>query len=221
MNGTPGEESSCALRQDEEATVSLSPESEENEEDSILSYEPRKYIPSREGVEDYERYTQGGYHPTQIGDSFDNNRFNAVHKLGFGSLSTVWLASDTSKMKFVALKILIADESTDCREEQILAFLQSKGRPDQPGSIHIPHILHKFRFDGSNGSHLCLVLPLIGPSVSEYLYARLDAGLPLFLPKDIALHFSRQIVSAVAYLHTCGVCHGGNVLLLPHHDSSL
>lgn len=141
-----------------------------------------------------------------------------IHKLGFGSTSTVWLARDSTEMKLVALKILIAEESTDSREERTLEYLQSGGGrrlQHHPGSIHVPRVLHKFRFDGPNGSHLCLVLPLIGPSVSdyasmsEYPYARLDAGLPPYLPKDIALHFARQIIHAVDYLHACGICHGG------------
>lgn len=35
----------------------------------------------------------GGYHPVQIGNSF-NNRYKVIKKLGWGHFSTVWLATD-------------------------------------------------------------------------------------------------------------------------------
>lgn len=40
----------------------------------------------QEGVENLETYSPGGYHPTHIGDRYQNNRYEVVHKLGFGSL---------------------------------------------------------------------------------------------------------------------------------------
>jgi serine/threonine-protein kinase SRPK3 len=44
--------------------------------------------------EDGQDYRPGGYHPVSIGDSFSNNRYIVVRKLGWGEFSTVWLARD-------------------------------------------------------------------------------------------------------------------------------
>jgi serine/threonine-protein kinase SRPK3 len=37
----------------------------------------------------------GGYHPVSLGDSFMNDRYRVVRKLGWGHFSTVWLCEDT------------------------------------------------------------------------------------------------------------------------------
>lgn len=87
----------------------------------------------QEGVEDLEGYCSGGYHPTHIGDRYFNDRYEVVHKLGYGSYSTVWLAKDHLEAKYVAMKILIAATSKDCSESKILRILNS-GKPDHPGA---------------------------------------------------------------------------------------
>nr|XP_020468161.1 SRSF protein kinase 3-like [Monopterus albus] len=43
--------------------------------------------------EDPREYCYGGYHPVQIGDTF-NRRYQVVSKLGWGYFSTVWLCLD-------------------------------------------------------------------------------------------------------------------------------
>ena len=45
-----------------------------------------------EEVETPCRYKPGGYHPVHLGDIYQ--RYKVIHKLGFGSYSTVWLARD-------------------------------------------------------------------------------------------------------------------------------
>ena len=44
-------------------------------------------------AESPDRYRPGGYHPVHIGD-FVHERYKVIHKLGFGTFSTVWLARD-------------------------------------------------------------------------------------------------------------------------------
>ncbi len=39
-------------------------------------------------------YCPGGYHPIHLNDTLHDGRYEIVHKLGFGSFSTVWLARD-------------------------------------------------------------------------------------------------------------------------------
>jgi serine/threonine-protein kinase SRPK3 len=47
-----------------------------------------------EDEEDWEDYVKGGYHPVKIGDTFSDERYVVVRKLGWGHFSTVWLAKD-------------------------------------------------------------------------------------------------------------------------------
>jgi len=44
-------------------------------------------------VEDPRLYRPGGYHPVHLGDIYCK-RYKVIHKLGFGTFSTVWLARD-------------------------------------------------------------------------------------------------------------------------------
>ena len=59
--------------------------------------------------EEAEDYKHGGYHPTQLGEVL-NHRYVVIRKLGWGHFSTVWLAWDTSKKGFVAVKIVKSEE---------------------------------------------------------------------------------------------------------------
>lgn len=45
-------------------------------------------------AEPLERYREGGYHPTHLGDLFKHGRYKIIHKLGWGAYATVWLAKD-------------------------------------------------------------------------------------------------------------------------------
>ena len=46
----------------------------------------------------------GGYHRVSVGDKFKDGRYRVLSKLGWGHFSTVWLCSDASTGKEVALK---------------------------------------------------------------------------------------------------------------------
>lgn len=67
-------------------------------------------------VEYFEDYVPGGYHPTLIGDTYCSGRYTVVHKLGFGGYSTIWLAWDQQRQRYVSLKILTARASPDSHE---------------------------------------------------------------------------------------------------------
>jgi serine/threonine protein kinase len=44
--------------------------------------------------ENAARYKPGGYHPVKLGDKLGTDRYQILHKLGYGGFSTVWLAKD-------------------------------------------------------------------------------------------------------------------------------
>ncbi len=45
-------------------------------------------------AEGIELYCPGGYHPTHLNDLLKDGQYQILHKLGFGSFATVWLARD-------------------------------------------------------------------------------------------------------------------------------
>lgn len=81
-----------------------------------------------DGVENLEGYRAGGYHPTHLGDEFSNGRYEVVHKLGYGSYSTVWLARDRQKERYVALKMVAAEASPKSTESRVMRRLQDGTR---------------------------------------------------------------------------------------------
>ncbi|KAK2738266.1 hypothetical protein FQN57_007129 [Myotisia sp. PD_48] len=128
------------------------------------------------------RYEQGGYHPVALGDVFKNGRYKIYHKLGYGGYSTVWLAKDT--------------HSTTSKEACRLQALN--------GSKYVVKLFDQFIHHGPNGSHLCLVLELLGLSLSNILYM-LDE---YRLTTDTILKLTKQLLEAISYIHESGFAHG-------------
>ncbi|KAK8156697.1 hypothetical protein BKA80DRAFT_208808, partial [Phyllosticta citrichinensis] len=121
--------------------------------DRVASHEP--VYRWEEFVENLEGYCSGGYYPTCLGEIF-HGRYRVIHKLGYGSYSTVWLARDLEGHRNVALKIIVASESQASTEAQILRALNA-GDKNHPGYSFICRLLDEFWIDGPNGSHRCLV----------------------------------------------------------------
>ena len=141
-----------------------------------------------------------------LGDTYDKERYRVIHKLGHGGSSTVWLARDNARQRYVSLKILCAEEP-DIIEIEMLDFLKDKNA-SHPGHQYISFPYDSFRLDGPNGSHICLVSEVLGPSLADLV------SLGRQLRASASQKVSRQFVQAVAYLHSEGVCHGGASLVL-------
>ena len=151
--------------------------------------------------EGLENYVRGGYHPVHLGDVFEA-RYKVVHKLGYGGFSTVWLARDNVLQRYVAVKILSAEVSSECPELKILNYLKQSST-DHPGRQYIAFLIDHFELHGPNGTHLCLVSEVLGPSLAYLI------GKNLQLRGSVARKVARQLAEAVAFLHSQGVCHGG------------
>ncbi|KAK7404162.1 hypothetical protein QQX98_010066 [Neonectria punicea] len=175
-----------------------------------ISFEPLAHAPATsqgtylegidEGVEPLEEYQDGGYHPVHLGDCFGpSDRYRVIHKLGYGGFGTVWLCQDTSNATYVSLKILASDIKSDELMDLTLAGLDQS----IPGAEYIAMPLDHFTVEGPNGSHKCLVLPVLGPSVSPDLCvaSNKDAG-------AVLRGMAYQATEAMNFLHKNQVCHG-------------
>jgi hypothetical protein len=120
------------------------------------------------GMEDVEGYRSGtdGFHPVDIGDTFKNERYKILHKLGSGGYATVWLARDHLNRRYLALRISRASAKycTPDVDLKLLAYLQDKiSTVGGPGSEFIDIPLDSFHIQGLNGRHHCLVSKPAGP----------------------------------------------------------
>lgn len=65
-------------------------------------------------------------------------------------------------------------------------------------------LLDQFEHDGPNGTHLCLVLELLGPSV----VSKAESYGGNRLPGNLAWEASKKTVQALEYIHANGIVHG-------------
>ncbi|KAI1331526.1 kinase-like domain-containing protein [Xylariaceae sp. FL0255] len=166
-----------------------------------------------EEFEDIRLYNKDGFHPIHIDDILDE-RFEVVHKLGYGGSGTVWLCRDLKLKKWRAVKVMTAKYSRLSREQTVLDLLKKTSTPDELEQNHIAAPLESFWIDGPNGRHLCHVMYLYGEQVN-FWRARLDSS------KEETTKYTTeacgQIVQALAFLHGKGICHGdlrpGNLLM--------
>jgi len=138
-------------------------------EDDDNDYNPTYMFSDFTEVEDLENYAPGGFHLVVIGDVFDKGRYEAVHKLGFGGFSTVWRGRDLHEHKYVALKMIEARKSDAPKDMQMLQQIESlkRGSPDDRRWNFLESSSARFKVEGPNGKRLCLVLPLLGPTIAE------------------------------------------------------
>jgi serine/threonine protein kinase len=174
---------------------------------------PLYMFPSFDDVENIEYYRPGGYHPVRIGDRI-GGRYKIIHKLGYGGFRTVWLARDTEKQRYVALKITLADFSKDAMEKDLKILKHLAEHVERPGGIFVEIPIEDFWITGPNGKHLCLVSEVAGPSIA-HLTRTYNSKIE---PQD-ARRMALQITQCLAFLHSgkVGVVHGdlttSNVLL--------
>lgn len=155
-------------------------------------------------VEDLEQYQTGGHHPIHLGDCLGEDgettgRYCVLLKLGHGGFSTVWLCRDTQECTYVAVKVHTADATTDKIPDLRLMELDRSF----PGAEYINFPTDHFSISGPNGTHQCLVLPLLGPRVSPDLWSSLE------IPGPTLRSMCRQTTQAMVFLHGNGICHGG------------
>ncbi|KAF5671417.1 serine kinase [Fusarium heterosporum] len=179
----------------------------------------RRFINIRSPCEWIEDYHPGGFHPVHLGDSFDNGRYKVIRKLGEGGYSTVWLARDLTKSRYVALKILISDTAEVGNELRILHHLAEVAPGD--GAQHVTQLLAEFEHQGPNGAHKCLAFEPMGPSVNSMVeelpqFKPRKYGMNIRYPPQMAKSILKQSLQGLAFLHRNDIAHGdfqpGNML---------
>ncbi|KDR69876.1 hypothetical protein GALMADRAFT_145255 [Galerina marginata CBS 339.88] len=165
------------------------------------------YFDFMETTEDIMRYVPGGYHPIIIGNILsppddtenESRRYRIMHKLGYGSFATVWLAQKTdSSDAFVAVKVTTAEGYSTTQEAavlQVLSKAQTKG-------AHVISILDQFILHGPNGSHLVVVTEVVVP-----MFSLRSGKRPPAWRKAAAYGLAK----GVKHLHALGVVHGGTL----------
>ena len=111
----------------------------------------------------------------------------------------------------MALKVLRADVSSERLDElpelgvplRFSGYVQARG-PVACSKIQVPE--DYFMEKGPNGSHLCLVYQLAGPSIPSISGAMTSGR----LQKDLAKKVAKQLICAVAFWHAVGFVRGGS-----------
>ena len=140
-----------------------------------------------------------------IGRSFD--RYRVVGKLGQGGMGVVYKARDTVLDRFVALKVLPVNKSSDPeRRRRFLHEAKSLSALNHPGIVAVHDILD---VDGQD----VLVMELVDGETLETFVARKR------LPLGEALGLAIGIADALARAHASGIVHRdlkpANVMVTP------
>ncbi|MCJ1260021.1 hypothetical protein MMC24_007861 [Lignoscripta atroalba] len=173
-------------------------------------------LPRLEHVEELEKYRGGGFHPIHLADRLKDGRYHILHKLGYGGFSTVWLALDEHLQRLVSLKVLTAEASQQQKELRILRYLDEHAQGN-PRRDSIVSILDNFTIQGPNGTHMCYVSQVGGPSISQLSDSPGQVAGTRRLRAPLARKLAGQLANAVLLLHSLGTVHGditpNNILL--------
>jgi hypothetical protein len=157
------------------------------------------------GLEKIYSYIPGGHHPVHLGDHIKDGRYRVIHKLGSGGFANVWLCRDMQSQdvaKYVALKILMGDASTDdCPELRMSKKLEGllSDLEVEAGSKYVCWTLDQFKIDGPNRSHTCFVYPVLGPRVSSSISKTFKD------PDQTLKNVCFSSAQAMNYLHSHGI----------------
>ncbi|KAF9535463.1 kinase-like domain-containing protein [Crepidotus variabilis] len=162
--------------------------------------------PASKDEESPADYNAGGYLPVKVNDTFSNNRYQVVRKLGWGHFSTVWLVKDDLTHRHSALKVVksAGRYAETARDEIKLLSRVSSVSPSHPGREHIVSFLDSFSHQAPESSHVCIVFEPLGENLLALIERHKKKGVPRPLVRVIA----KQILLGLEYLHDeCDLVH--------------
>jgi len=188
-----------------------------------------------------EVYRPSWLHPVNLGDSFKGGQYRVIRKLGYGSLSTVWLARDTLSVmahdrenqrmlfanmiyrhqRYVSLKVMDAGASLKAETELSILGRIAECRLKDPLAQHILINLDTFRHLCPNGTHLCLVSEPMGPTIASLVeelmpFDEWSVTTNIRYSKLIAKRILKHTLLRLKFLHKEGIVHAdlqpGNLL---------
>lgn len=113
----------------------------------------------------------------------------------------------------MALKILRSDcynGNHDIFELEMLQHMEQKSSVSiHPGRNHVLQLLDHFRHKEVDGTHVCLVFPVLGNHLGLQAAKFEQSRIPVAVMKEVA----RQLLQGLDYLHRdCGIIHTGRCL---------
>ncbi|CCM00344.1 uncharacterized protein FIBRA_02374 [Fibroporia radiculosa] len=151
-------------------------------------------------------YNSGGYLQVKVQDTFKDDRYVILRKLGWGHFSTVWLVRDTQTNHHSALKVVkSAGRYAETARDEIKLLSQVRDEtPEHPGREHIVSFLDSFSHCGPEGVHVCIVFEPLGENLLALIERHKKTGVPAALVKVIA----KQMLLGLEYLHDeCDLIH--------------
>jgi serine/threonine protein kinase len=115
--------------------------------------------------ETFSWYDPEAFYPVRIGEIFQS-KYQALGKLGYGSVSTAWLCRDLIDHEYVALKVFISKHRQAQNEEKVYKHLRSI-KTSHPGAKGIRFLHDQFQLPGKYGPHECLVHEPLGLTLKD------------------------------------------------------
>ncbi|KAH8244711.1 hypothetical protein KR038_000396, partial [Drosophila bunnanda] len=150
------------------------------------------------------QYKLGGYHPVSVGDVF-KDRYYAIHKLGWGHFSVVWMCFDSVLERYCAIKMVkSADHFTETARDEIEILNYIAVSRWHPLRERIVQFTDHFSVSGTHGTHLCLVFEILGDTLLKLIQRSRYQGLPIRNVKQVAI----QVLEGLYYIHKhCSIIH--------------
>lgn len=138
-----------------------------------------------------------------IGDVI-NNQYMLLHKIGWGSFSSVWLTYDIIDDKFYAIKIQTPDDYEEGMKELKIYDMIQKICKNNKEVNTLMTLKHNFIFERGDDKYVCMLMDLMAGSLYDVIKTeKYNNGLPEESIKKIEV----QLYNAINILHNFDIIH--------------